>query len=273
MYQIIDKKKLNKTVELMKIKAPFVARKCEAGQFIILRVDKEGERVPLTIADFDREEESVTIIYQIVGYSTKKLSQRQIGDFIEDFVGPLGQAAPLHNVKNVLGIGGGVGIAPLYPQLKKMREMGANVEAILGGRNEELIILQNEMEGICSHVYYATDDGSKGMKGFVTDQLKALLDEGKKYDLVIAIGPLIMMKNICQYTKELNIPTNVSLNPIMIDGTGMCGGCRVTVGGQIKFACVDGPDFDGHAVDFDEAMRRQEMYKEEEHKCRLALEG
>lgn len=273
MYQIIEKKKLNETVESMKVKAPFVARKCEPGQFIILRVDEEGERVPLTIADFDREGETVTIIYQVVGYSTKKLSEKKAGDTIEDFVGPLGQEAPIHEVKSVLGIGGGVGIAPLYPQVKKLKEMGANVDVILGGRNEEYIILQEEMDSAVDHVYYATDDGSKGMKGFVTDQLKALIADGKKYDLVIAIGPLIMMKNVCKITKELRIPTNVSLNPIMIDGTGMCGGCRVTVGGETKFACVDGPDFDGHGVDFDEAMRRQTMYKEEEHNCKLGLEG
>jgi ferredoxin--NADP+ reductase len=275
MYKIVEKKKLNDAVEKMVIKAPFVARKCEPGQFIILRVDEDGERVPLTIADYDRKEETVTIIYQVVGYSTRKLSEKQVGDCVEDFVGPLGKEAPLKPVKRVLGIGGGVGIAPLYPQLKKLKELGAEVDTILAGRNDELIILKDEVENVCDNTYYATNDGSKGIKGFVTDYLNKIMDEGNKYDLVIAIGPLVMMKAVCQITKELDIKTNVSLNPIMIDGTGMCGGCRVTVGGEVKFACVDGPDFNGHKVDFDEAIRRQGMYKEEEHEhnCRLGLEG
>lgn len=274
MYKIVAKRKLNDLVELMEIHAPYVARKCEPGQFIILRVDEEGERIPLTIADYDRKKETVTIIYQVVGYSTKKLSHKNEGDSVEDFVGPLGQEAPLHKVKRVLGIGGGVGIAPLYPQLKKMKELGVQVDTILGGRSDEFIILEDEMENISDNVYYATNDGSKGIKGFVTDKLNALIENGEKYDLVIAIGPLIMMKAVCEITKKHDIKTNVSLNPIMIDGTGMCGGCRVTVGGETKFACVDGPDFDGHQVDFDEAMRRQGMYKEEEkdHVCRLGLE-
>ncbi|MCT4544707.1 MAG: sulfide/dihydroorotate dehydrogenase-like FAD/NAD-binding protein [Vallitalea sp.] len=275
MYTIVEKKRLNDVVEKMVIKAPFVSKKCEPGQFIILRVDEEGERIPLTIADYNREEETVTIIYQVVGYSTRKLSQKQVGDSVEDFVGPLGKEAPLKPVKKVLGIGGGVGIAPLYPQLKKLKELGAEVDTILGGRNDELIILKDEVENVCDNTYFATNDGSKGIKGFVTDYLNKLIDEGNKYDLVIAIGPLVMMKAVCQITKEHDIKTNVSLNPIMIDGTGMCGGCRVTVGGEVKFACVDGPDFNGHKVDFDEAIRRQGMYKEEEHdhNCRLGLEG
>jgi ferredoxin--NADP+ reductase len=275
MYKIVEKKRLNDAVEKMVIKAPFVSKKCEPGQFIILRVDEEGERIPLTIADYNREEETVTIIYQVVGYSTRKLSQKQVGDSVEDFVGPLGKEAPLKPVKKVLGIGGGVGIAPLYPQLKKLKELGAEVDTILGGRNDELIILKDEVENVCDNTYFATNDGSKGIKGFVTDYLNKLIDEGNKYDLVIAIGPLVMMKAVCQITKEHDIKTNVSLNPIMIDGTGMCGGCRVTVGGEVKFACVDGPDFNGHKVDFDEAIRRQGMYKEEEHdhNCRLGLEG
>jgi ferredoxin--NADP+ reductase len=273
MYDIVKKEKLNDTVELMEVKAPYVSRRCEPGQFIILRVDKDGERIPLTIADYDREKETVTIIYQVVGYSTKKLSQKNPGDKIEDFAGPLGKAAPLPKVKKVLGIGGGVGIAPLYPQLKKLKSLGTHVDSILGGRSEEFIILQKEMEEVCDNTYYATNDGSKGIKGFVTDKLNELLEKGNEYDLVIAIGPLIMMKAVCEITKKLNIKTNVSLNPIMIDGTGMCGGCRVSVGGETKFACVDGPDFDGLKVDFDEAMRRQGMYKEEEtHKCKLGLE-
>lgn len=273
MYEIQRKVTLNESVELMEIKAPYVAKKCEAGQFIILRVDEEGERIPLTIADYNREKETVTIIYQVVGYTTKKLSAKQEGDFLEDFVGPLGKPAPLKKVKRVLGIGGGVGIAPLYPQLKKMKELGAQVDVILGGRSEEFIILGDEIEGCSDQVYYATNDGTKGIKGFVTDQLKVLQEEGHTYDLVIVIGPLIMMKAVCEMTKKLKIKTNASLNPLMIDGTGMCGGCRVTVGGKTRFACVDGPDFDGHLIDFDEAMLRQVIYKEEEHRCKLGLEG
>ncbi|NLI89321.1 MAG: sulfide/dihydroorotate dehydrogenase-like FAD/NAD-binding protein [Epulopiscium sp.] len=269
MYKIVRKEVLNETVELMEVIAPFVARKCEPGQFIMLCVEPDGERIPLTIADFDRERETVTIIYQVVGYSTRKLSEKNVGDSIEEFVGPLGKAAPLPSAKKVLGIGGGVGIAPLYPQLRKLKENGADVDCILGGQNKDYIIMKDQMEAICANVHYASDDGSIGSKGFVTTPLEKLLDEGESYDLVIAIGPLPMMKAICHITKKHNIKTNVSLNPIMIDGTGMCGGCRVTVGNETKFACVDGPDFDGHLVDFDEAMLRQGMYKEEEHKCRL----
>lgn len=272
MYIIKRKEKLNELVELMEIKAPYVAKKCEPGQFIILRVDDEGERIPLTIADYNREKETVTIIYQVVGYSTKKLSNKQVGDSIEDFVGPLGKPAPLKKVKRVLGIGGGVGIAPLYPQLKKMKDLGAKVDVILGGKSKDFIILEDEIESCSDNVYYATNDGSKGIKGFVTDQFNKLQQDGEEYDLVIAIGPLVMMKAVCEITKKFGIKTNVSLNPLMIDGTGMCGGCRVTVGGETKFACVDGPDFNGELVDFDEAMSRQGMYKEEEHKCRLGLE-
>lgn len=273
MYIIKRKEKLNELVELMEIKAPYVSKRCEPGQFIILRVDEQGERIPLTIADYNREKETVTIIYQVVGYSTKKLSNKQVGDSVEDFVGPLGKPAPLKKVKRVLGIGGGVGIAPLYPQLKKMKDLGAKVDVILGGKSKDFIILEDEIEACSDNVYYATNDGSKGIKGFVTDQFNKLQQDGQEYDLVIAIGPLIMMKAVCELTKKLGIKTNVSLNPLMIDGTGMCGGCRVTVGGETKFACVDGPDFNGTLVDFDEAMSRQGMYKEEEHKCRMGMEG
>jgi ferredoxin--NADP+ reductase len=273
MYIIKRKEKLNELVELMEIKAPYISRRCEPGQFIILRVDEDGERIPLTIADYNREEETVTIIYQIVGSSTKKLSTMKVGDSLEDFLGPLGKPAHLPQVKRVLGIGGGVGIAPLYPQLKKMKELGVNVDVILGGRTKDFIILEDEIEAISDNVYYATNDGSKGIKGFVTDKFNELQQNGENYDLVIAIGPLVMMKAVCELTKKFDIETNVSLNPLMIDGTGMCGGCRVTVGNETKFACVDGPDFNGHLVDFDEAMSRQGMYKEEEHKCRLGLEG
>lgn len=270
MYKIVKKKTINSQVELMVVEAPFTARKCEPGQFIILRVNEDGERIPLTIADYDRKAGTVTIIYQVVGYSTKLLSKKQEGDFINDFVGPLGQATELKKHKRVLGIGGGVGAAPLYPQIKKLKSMGVSVDVIIGGRSEEYIILEDEFNEVCDNIYFATNDGTKGTKGFVTDVLNDLLEKGNEYDEVIAIGPLIMMKAVVSVTKPLNIPTGVSLNPIMIDGTGMCGGCRVTVGGETKFACVDGPDFDGFLVDFDECMRRQSYYKDEEdHVCKL----
>ena len=274
MYKIMSKEKLNGAVELMEIHAPYVARKCEAGQFIIIRVDEEGERIPLTIADYDREKETVQIIYQVVGYSTKLLSELKVGDYVEDFVGPLGQPAPLHKCDHVIGVAGGVGAAPLYPQLRKLHEMGVKVDVIIGGRSAEFVILEEKFREFCDNVYITTDDGSKGTKGFVTTVLSDLIEKGEKFDEVIAIGPLIMMKNVVNVTKPLNIPTSVSLNPIMIDGTGMCGGCRVTVGGETKFACVDGPDFNGFEVDFDECMKRQGLFKseesqEKEHVCRI----
>lgn len=274
MYKIMSKEKLNGAVELMEIHAPYVARKCEAGQFIIIRVDEEGERIPLTIADYDREKETVQIIYQVVGYSTKLLSELKVGDYVEDFVGPLGQPAPLHKCDYVIGVAGGVGAAPLYPQLRKLHEMGVKVDVIIGGRSAEFVILEEKFREFCDNVYITTDDGSKGTKGFVTTVLSDLIEKGEKFDEVIAIGPLIMMKNVVNVTKPLNIPTSVSLNPIMIDGTGMCGGCRVTVGGETKFACVDGPDFNGFEVDFDECMKRQGLFKSEEsqekdHVCRI----
>lgn len=279
MYKIVDKKKLNDTVELMVIEAPFVARKCEPGQFIILRVDEKGERVPLTIAAYDRQAQTVTIIYQVVGHSTKLLSKKEIGDYVLDFVGPLGKATELKPHKRVLGIGGGVGTAPLFPQLKKLSEMGVSVDVVIGGRSAEFIILEEELRSFCDNVYIATNDGSKGEQGFVTDTLKRLVEENNanpeavQYDEIIAIGPLVMMKAVVGMTKGYDIPTNVSLNPIMIDGTGMCGGCRVTIGGETKFACVDGPDFDGFLVDFDEILRRQQYYKKEEaHTCRMGEE-
>ena len=269
MYKIVSKEVLNQAVELMVIEAPYVARKCEAGQFIIVRVDEDGERIPLTIADYDREAETVTIIYQVVGYSTEQLSKLQAGDSVVDFVGPLGQPAPLHKVGHVVGVAGGVGSAPLYPQLRKLHDMGVKVDVIIGGRSAEYVILKEKFEEFCDHVYVATDDGSLGTKGFVTTVLTDLIEKGEKIDEVIAIGPQIMMKNVVKLTKPLGIPTSVSLNPIMIDGTGMCGGCRVSVGGKTKFACVDGPDFDGYEVDFDECMRRQAMFQEEEHECKI----
>ena len=267
MYKIMSKETLNEAVELMEIYAPYVAKKCEAGQFIIIRVDEEGERVPLTIADYNREKQTVQIIYQVVGYSTELLSKLKVGDCVHDFVGPLGQPAPLHKCDHVIGVAGGVGAAPLYPQLRKLHDMGVKVDVIIGGRSAEFVILEEKFREFCDNVYITTDDGSKGTKGFVTTVLTDLIEKGEKFDEVIAIGPLIMMKNVVNVTKPLNIPTSVSLNPIMIDGTGMCGGCRVTVGGETKFACVDGPDFDGFQVDFDECMKRQGLFKAEEHQC------
>lgn len=264
MYKILKKEKLNNSVEKMTIYAPFVARKCEPGQFIILCVEEGDERVPLTIQDYDREAETVSIIYQVVGYSTQKLAAKEAGDSIAHFAGPLGVATHFKAKKRVLGIGGGVGAAPLYPQIKKLKEMGIACDVILGGRGKEFVILQEEFEQMSDKVYYATNDGSLGQEGFVTDILKQLIETGEVYDEIIAIGPLVMMKAVVDITKPLNIHTMISMNPIMIDGTGMCGGCRVTVGNETKFACVDGPDFDGFEVDFDEAIRRQTMYKRQE---------
>jgi len=276
MYKIVRKEVLNPIVKLMEIEAPYVARKAEPGQFIILRVHEDGERIPLTIADYDRDKGTVTIIFQEVGKTTKMLGQLNEGDYLLDFVGPLGKASHFgDDIKKVAVIGGGLGTAIAYPQAKKLKSMGIEVDSIIGFRNSGLIILEKEMNLASSRLFIATEDGSVGIKGFVTDVLKKLIEEGNKYDLVIAIGPLIMMKVVSELTKKYGIKTIVSMNPVMIDGTGMCGGCRVTVGGQIKFACVDGPDFDGHEVDFDEAMRRQMMYKQEEKKscdeyeCRL----
>lgn len=275
MYKIIRKQTLNPFVKLLEIEAPLVARKAEPGQFIILRVSEEGERIPLTIADYNRESGTVTIIFQEVGKTTKLLGTLEEGDSILDFVGPLGVASHLEGIKKAAVIGGGLGTAIAFPQAKKLHSLGAEVDTIAGFRNKELIILEDELKSVSNRVFITTDDGSNGNKGFVTDVLKKLIEEGNKYDLVIAIGPLIMMKVVSNLTKQYGIKTIVSMNPVMIDGTGMCGGCRVSVGGKTKFACVDGPDFDGHEVDFDEAMRRQLMYKKEEkdslekHECRL----
>ncbi|MBS5114979.1 MAG: sulfide/dihydroorotate dehydrogenase-like FAD/NAD-binding protein [Erysipelotrichaceae bacterium] len=265
MYKILKKEKLNDVVELMEIKAPNVSRKCEAGQFIILRASEDGERIPLTIADFDREKETITIIYQIVGFSTKQLSKLNVGDDLVNFVGPLGVPTTLHQSHQVIGVAGGVGAAPLYPQLHALAKMGVEVDVIIGGRSKDYIIWKDKFEQFCRHVYIATDDGSLGTKGFVTQVLQELIDQGNQFDEVIAIGPVPMMKAVVGVTKPHEIKTSVSLNPIMIDGTGMCGCCRVSVDGKIKFACVDGPDFDGLLVDFDELMNRQRMFKEEEH--------
>ena len=273
MYKIVKKQTLNNAVELMEIHAPFVARKCEPGQFIIIRVDEDGERIPLTIADYDREKETVTIIYQVVGCSTDLLSKKQEGDYVQDFVGPLGVPAVLEKKENkVIGVAGGVGAAPLYPQLRKLAAMGTKVDVIIGGKSAEYVLLADQFKEFCENVYIATDDGSLGTKGFVTTVLQDLLDKGEVYDECIAIGPLIMMKNVVNVTRPLNLHTMVSLNPIMIDGTGMCGGCRVTVDGETKFACVDGPEFDGHLVDFDQAMKRSRMYKTQEGRALLKLQ-
>ena len=262
VFKIVEKKELNSTVTLMKIKAPLVAKKAEPGQFVILRVDDEGERIPLTVADYDRENETITIIFQIVGATTKALNQKNEGEYISDFVGPLGRATHTEGLKKVAVVGGGVGCAIAYPVAKKLHELGCCVHSIIGFRNKDLLILEDEFRAASSELVIMSDDGSVGEKGLVTDALKKLIDAGNEYDEVIAIGPLVMMKFVAKLTKEYGIKTVVSMNPIMIDGTGMCGGCRLTVGGKTMFACVDGPEFDGHLVDFDEAMDRATMYKD-----------
>ena len=275
MAKIITKRRLNPTVTLMEVSAPLIAKKALPGQFIILRVDEKGERIPLTIADYDREKGTITIIFQKVGLTTELLDTLEEGDDILDFVGPLGRPTELEGVKKVAVIGGGVGCAIAYPQAKYLHEHGVAVDVIAGFRSKDIVILEEEFRAACDHLYLTTDDGSYGEKGLVTDKLKALIEAGNQYDAVIAIGPIIMMKFVCKTTEPYGIKTLVSLNPIMIDGTGMCGGCRVSVGGKMKFACVDGPDFDGHQVDFDELMARNAAYKEREaqvrqdHACRL----
>lgn len=266
MFKIVKKKVLNPTVTLMEIDAPAIAKKAEPGQFIILRVDDEGERIPLTVADFDRDKGTVTIIFQIVGATTEKLNHKEEGEYIQDFVGPLGVASHTDGLKKVAVVGGGVGCAIAYPIAKKLHNLGCEVHSVVGFRNKDLVILEDEFKAVSDKLCMMTDDGSHGTKGLVTNALEQLIQEGNQYDEVIAIGPLIMMKFVCLTTKKYDIKTVVSMNPIMIDGTGMCGGCRLTVGGETKFACVDGPDFDGHLVDFDEAMERSTMYKEFERK-------
>ena len=268
MYKILTKKILNPTVTLMEVDAPMIAKKAEPGQFIILRVDAEGERIPLTIADFDREKGTITIIFQIVGATTEKLNHLEEGEFIHDFVGPLGVPSHTEGLKKVAVVGGGVGCAIAYPIAKKLHHLGAEVHSIVGFRNKDLVILEDEFKAASDVMKLMTDDGSHGEKGLVTNALEELIKAGNQYDEVIAIGPLVMMKFVCKLTKEYGIKTVVSMNPIMIAGTGMCGGCRLTVGGETKFACVDGPDFDGHLVDFDEAMERGTMYKEFETRKR-----
>ena len=264
MYRIATKRALHETVTLMEVEAPYIAKKAKPGQFIILRIDENGERIPLTVAGTDPERGTVTIIFQKVGYTTKRLDCLNEGDSILDFVGPLGVASHLDGMKKVAVIGGGLGVAIAYPQAKALHDLGAEVDVIVGFRNTELMILMDELKAASTNLYVMTDDGSNGHKGFVTSALEEQLNAGKQYDHVIAIGPLVMMRAVCKLTEQYNIPTVISMNPIMIDGTGMCGCCRVTVGGQMKFACVDGPDFDGHQVDWDEAIARSRMYRKEE---------
>ncbi len=270
MFKIVHKRVLNPSVVLMEIEAPFIAKKAMAGQFIIFRIDEKGERVPLTIAGYDRDKGTITIIFQIVGATTEQLSEMNEGDALLDVAGPLGVATHIdENAKRVCVIGGGVGCAIAYPQAMELFDRGLEVDVITGFRSKDIVILEDEFNQKSSNLIICTDDGSYGKKGFVTDALKELIDAGNKYDAVIAIGPVPMMKFVCAVTKPYGIKTIVSLNPVMIDGTGMCGGCRVTVGGEIKYACVDGPDFDGHLVDFDELMKRNSTYREHEHACRM----
>lgn len=280
MYKIVRKRELTDNIYLMDIEAKRVAKSCNPGQFIIIKNDEKGERVPLTIADYDREKGTVTIVFQAVGRATRELATYNEGDYVLDFVGPLGVPSEFISEdleglkeKNIIFIAGGVGAAPVYPQVKWMKEHNIDVDVIIGSRNKDLLILEDEMRKVAKNLYISTDDGSYGFNGNVTQLLKHLVtEEGKNYDHAIIIGPMIMMKYASLLTKELNIKTTVSLNPIMVDGTGMCGACRVTVGGEVKFACVDGPEFDGHLIDFDESMRRQALYKTEEGRELLKLE-
>ena len=279
MYKIVRKKSLNPTVTLMDIEAPLIAKKAKPGQFIILRVDSDGERIPLTIAGYDREKGTVTIIFQIVGATTLKLNHKEEGECISDFVGPLGTPTHVDGLKKVCVIGGGVGCAIAYPSAKAFKEAGVETDVIIGFRNKDIVILEDEFKEACDNLYLMTDDGSYGEKGFGTVKLQQLLESGIQYDEVLAIGPVPMMKFVCKTTEPFGVHTMVSLNPIMVDGTGMCGGCRVTVGGETKFACVDGPEFDGHKVDYEELMSRNGTYREREaevardHVCRMEAMG
>lgn len=277
MYQILKKEELTTNIFSMVVKAPRVAKSCLPGQFVIVRTKEDSERIPLTICDYDREAGTITIVFQIVGAGTKFMSELKEGEAFHDFVGPLGCASefckePLEELKkkNILFVAGGVGTAPVYPQVKWLKEQGVNADVIVGSKTKSLLILEDEMKAVAGNLYVTTDDGSYGRSGMVTTTIQDLVNEGKKYDVCVAIGPMIMMKFVCKLTKELNIPTIVSLNPIMVDGTGMCGACRVTVGDKVKFACVDGPEFDGHLVNFDEAMKRQTLYKTAEGRAFLA---
>ena len=273
-YEIVNKRDLASNVVEYNIYAPYISKHCLAGQFIILRVDEEGERVPFTICDYSRENGTVCILVQTIGYSTLKLSKMQIGDTIHDVVGPLGNPTDLSKYENVLLVGGGIGLAVIYPQAKQLKAEGKKVDVAIGARNISLLMYVDEFKASSDNLYLITDDGSNGKKGFVTDVIKELVESGKKYDAVLAVGPLPMMRAVCNLTKEYNIETIVSMNSIMVDGTGMCGCCRLSVGGKTKYACIDGPEFDGHQVDWDEAIARGRVYKEEEqeHLCNLRRE-
>lgn len=280
MYKIVDKKTLAPNIFSMDIEAPRVAKSCFPGQFVIVRIDEKGERIPFTICDYDSEKGTVKIVFQTLGESTKEMAQYKVGQYFNDFVGPLGQPSDLTKEseeelkrKDIIFVAGGVGTAPVYPQVKWLNAHGVKADVIVGCKSKDYLLFEDELKAVAGNLYIATDDGSYGYKGFVTDKLKQLIDkEGKKYNYAVVIGPMIMMKFMSKLTKEYGIKTIVSLNPIMVDGTGMCGACRVTVGGEVKFACVDGPEFDGHLVDFDEAMRRQTMYKTEEGRKMLQAE-
>ena len=281
MYKIVKARNLADKIYLMDVEAPRVAKHCEPGQFVIVKMDEKGERVPLTICDYDREAGTITIVFQALGASTQKMAHLGEGDYFRDFVGPLGCPSEfvkenIEELKNkkLLLVGGGVGAAPVYPQVKWMHEHGVDVDVIIGAKTKDMLILEKEMEAVAGNYYPCTDDGSYGHAGMVTTKIEKLVEEGNKYDVCIAIGPMIMMKFVCLLTKKLEIPTIVSMNPIMVDGTGMCGACRLQVGNEIKFACVDGPEFDGHLVDFDQAMKRQQMYKSKEGRALLKeIEG
>ena len=279
MYKIRKAEKLADKIYLMDVEAPRVAKHCEPGQFVIVKMDDKGERIPLTICDYDREEGTITIVFQTVGASTEKMAQLKAGDSFRDFTGPLGCPSELisediESLKNkkILFVAGGVGAAPVYPQVKWMHAHGIDVDVIVGSKTKDMLILEKEMEAVAGNYYPCTDDGTYGHAGMVTTKIEALVAEGNKYDVCVAIGPMIMMKFVCLLTKKLEIPTIVSMNPIMVDGTGMCGACRLHVGDEIKFACVDGPEFDGHLVNFDEAMKRQQMYKTQEGRAMLKLQ-
>ena len=277
MYEILKYEILTDNIFLMDVKAERIAKSCLPGQFVIVRSDADGERIPLTICDYSREEGTVTIVFQIVGAGTQRLSELKAGDYLQDIVGPLGRPSELTELpkdelakKKILFVAGGVGTAPVYPQVKWLRENGVEADVIVGAKTKSLIILEDMMKDVAGNLYITTDDGSYGASGMVTSMIEKLVNDGNQYDVCVAIGPMIMMKFVCKLTKELDIPTIVSLNPIMVDGTGMCGACRVTVGGEVKFACVDGPEFDGHKVDFDQAMKRQQIYKTAEGRAYLA---
>lgn len=279
MYPIVKKEQLADKIFLMDVKAERVAKTCMPGQFIIVKIDEEGERIPLTICDYDREAGTITIVFQVVGASTQRMTGLEVGDSFRDFVGPLACASEFCSEeiedlkkKKILFVAGGVGAAPVYPQVKWMHENGIDVDVIVGSKTKDMLILEKEMEAVAGNLYVTTDDGSYGRSGMVTTVIEDLVKDGNTYDVCVAIGPMIMMKFVCLLTKKLEIPTIVSMNPIMVDGTGMCGACRLTVGDEVKFACVDGPEFDGHLVDFDQAMKRQQMYKTEEGRAMLKLQ-